>query len=463
METQRRRLFVQKYLCVLMGLLCLLLFGSFSTARAASNGVDVVVLNGEINQASLQTLTRAIGNAQRDGAVALVIEIDTPGGDIGSMKEMMQAELASNVPIIAYVSPSGGRAASAGSFVTLAAHIAAMAPTTRIGASSPVDSSGNDIDPTLKSKIENDLIAGITGVQKRYGRNVQLATDMVTAAKSYDDATAIKEHLVDLGAPDLTSLLRSVDGRSVTLASGQQVTLQTAGASINQLDTSLFDLIYGFLLNPNVAFLLFVVAAIGIYLELSHPGLILPGVAGSIALLLFLFSVGSLSPNWAGLALMVLAFVLLILDVQLPTHGILTVGAVISLAVGALIFFNNNPIVFDGLSVNPLLVYAVSGLVGVIGLTLVFFIVRAQRQRVTSGSEGMIGTTVSALTDLQPDGRVRYGGENWAALLDPPATFAEAGSLLQITAIQGLSLRVQPLYALGNKPLPEPLVDESEH
>jgi membrane-bound serine protease (ClpP class) len=355
--------------------------------------------------------------------------------------------LASSVPIIAYVSPTGGRAASAGAFVTLAAHIAAMAPTTRIGASSPVTSTGGDIESTLKSKIENDLIASITGMQQRYGRDVPSAVAMVTNATSYDDTTAVQKHLVDLRATNLNDLLNKVQGRTVTLNSGRSVSLQTATASTQMINASTVDTLYAFLIDPNVVFLLFIVAMIGIYLEISHPGVILPGVAGAIALVLFLFAAGSLSPNWAGLGLMVLAFVFLILDVQLPTHGVLTIGAVISLAVGALLFFNSGG-PYSGPQVNPLVVYIMSGVIGLIGLTLVTFIVRAKRKAAPSGVATMIGAKAIALTPLLPEGRVNYAGENWAAILVPPTPSLDAGSEVQIVAVEGLRLFVQPIRPL---------------
>ncbi|HEU5229287.1 MAG TPA: nodulation protein NfeD [Ktedonobacteraceae bacterium] len=434
-------------LVILLALLMSSILGAH-TAQAASLHVDMMVLNGEINPASLHSLTSAIDTASGDGAQALVIEIDTPGGDIDSMKAMTQAELASKVPIIAYVSPVGGRAASAGAFVTLAAHIAAMAPTTRIGASSPVTSTGGDIDQTLKSKIENDLIAAITGFQTRYGRNTQLAASMVTDAKSYDDTTAVKDNIVDIGGADAATLgvlLNTVNNRQVKLNSGRVVTLQTAGADIQTVQASIFDSFYGLLLDPNISFLLFIVAMIGIYLEISHPGVILPGVAGAIALLLFLFSVGSLTPNWTGLGLMVLAFALLVLDVRLPTHGVLTIGAVISLIAGTLIFFNSGG-PYNGPMVNPAVVYIMGGVVGLIGLFLVSFVVRAQHMPVNTGVEGMIGTKVVALTQLHPEGRVNYNGEDWAAVLDAPATSADVGSELRIVAVEGLRLHVQPVW-----------------
>lgn len=210
---------------------------------------------------------------------------------------------------------------------------------------------------------------------------------------------------------------------------------------------------YPLLLDPNVVFLLFIVAILGIYLEISHPGVILPGVVGGIALLLFLFAVGSLSLNWAGLALMVLAFVLLVLDVKLPAHGVLTVGAMLSLIFGAFIFFNSGS-PYNGPQVNPLVVYTMAGLIGLIGFALVSITVRIQRQRVTTGPEAMIGAKAITLTPLLPEGRVNYGGEDWAAVLDPPATAVDVGAEVQIVTVEGLRLHVQPhrLYTL--KPLP---------
>ena len=414
------------------------------TAVAASPHVDVITLNTDIGRPSLHFLTGAIRSAESDGAQALVIEVDSPGGDIASMKSMVEAELNSSVPIISYVSPTGAFAASAAAFVTLAAPIAAMAPTTRIGASSPIASTGSNLDSTLQAKLEQDLTASIRGIQNRYGRQgVDQAVKMVTSAASYDDAQAVSQDIVDLEATSLNDLLHQVNGRQVKLNSGQ-VTLHTEGVSVQTIEPNLFDSLYGFLLDPNVIFLLFIIAMIGIYLEISHPGAILPGTAGGIALLLFLFAVGSLAPNWAGLALMVLAFVLLVLDLRLPTHGVLTIGAVISLVVGALLFFNSGG-PYSGPQVNPLVVYSMAALIGLISFTLITIIVRAQRRPVTTGVEGMIGAEATALTPLLPEGRVSYGGENWAAVLDGPATSVDAGSQVRILTVEGLRLHVQPV------------------
>lgn len=424
-------------------------------ATAASSHVDVMVFNSEINPASLRFLTRAISTAETDGAQALVIEIDTPGGDIASMESMKEAELNSTVPIVSYVSPTGAHAASAGAFITLAAQIAAMAPGTTIGASSPVTSTGGDIGSTLKAKIENILVSEMTSIQNRYNRSAPPATKMITDAASYTDQQAEDQNIIDVQATSLSDLLNNqVNGRSVTLASGHTVTLQTAGAPVQNIDAGPIDSLYTLLLDPNVIFLLFIVAMVGIFVEISHPGAILPGVAGSIALLLFLFAAGSISPNWAGLALMALAFVLLVLDVKLTTHGVLTVGAVISLIFGALLFFNSGS-PFEGSQVNPILVYAMGGLVGLVGLYIVTVIVRIRRRPVNTGPESIIGATVIASTPLQPDGRVNYEGENWAAVLDDPTMSVDAGAEVRIIAVEGLLLHVQPVVDRFSDPAPK--------
>src|SRR6266487_3847424 len=395
------------YLLLLSALIVVVvsLFGTLSarTASAASPHVDMMTLNSEINPASLSFLKKAIATAEGDGSQALVIEVNTPGGDLASLNSMTEAELSSTVPIITYVSPAGGFAASAGALVTLAAPVAAMAPTTRIGASSPIEGTGADIGSTLKAKLENDLVASLKGIQDRYGRNFPLAAAMVTKAASYDDVTAYNNHLIDYRASSL-----------------------------------------GLLLDPNVIFLLFIIAMIGIYLEISHPGIILPGVAGGIAFVLFLFGVGSLTPNWAGFALMLLAFVLLVMDLRLPAHGVLTVGAIISLVFGALLFFNSGG-PYNGPMVNPVVVYSMAAVIGLISFALITLVVRAQRRPVTTGTEGMIGTKAVALTPLLPEGRVSYGGEDWAAFLDDPTASVDEGCEVQVISVEELRLRVQPV------------------
>lgn len=422
---------------------------SHPTSAASNQTVDVVALNSEINASSQNFITNAIKTAESDGAQALVIEINTPGGDIGAMQTITSAELNSTVPIITYVTPAGAYGASAGAFVTLAAPLAAMAPSTTLGASSPVNSDGSNLNSTEQAKVEHVLTTMMTNMQQQYGRNVPLAVKMVTNAASYSDQAALNDGITNFVAANLGDLLTQADGKSVTLASGKQITLQTADASVHQINESLVDNLYSLLIDPNVLFLLFIIAIIGIYVEISHPGLILPGVAGSISLLLFLFGAGSLSPNWAGLALMGLALVLLILDIRLTTHGVLTVGAVISLAIGSLLFFNSGG-PYNGGQVNPVVVYIMSGLIGCLGLYVVTVVIRTRRAPVNNGTEGMIGAKVTAITPLAPEGRVSFGGENWSAVLEPPTMSVDAGSELRILTVEGLRLHVQ----LANNTLP---------
>lgn len=413
-----------------------------AAAGAGGQRVDVVTLNSEIDASSQHFLTGAISTAEADGSQALIMQINTPGGDIDAMQAIISAELGSTVPIISYVSPTGGFAASAGALVTLAAPLAAMAPSTTIGASSPVSGDGSDLDSTLKAKVESVLVTDLTNIQQRYGRQVAPAIKMITNASSYGDAQAKALGMIDIQARDSSDLLNQVNGRVVVLANGQSVTLQTAGASLQSIDPSLLDNLYALLIDPNVIFLLFLLAMIGIYIEVSHPGMILPGVVGSIALLLFLFGAGTLSPDWAGLALMALAGILLILDVRLSTHGVLTVGAVISLVTGALLFFNSGG-PYQGEPVNPLLIYGAGVVVGCLGLYIVAVVLRSRRHPVTTGTEGMLGARVVALTPLLPEGRVSYGGEDWLAVLNPPTMTVDTGSELCIVSVEGLRLHVQ--------------------
>jgi membrane-bound serine protease (ClpP class) len=447
--------FVLKHLPVLVlaAILSLLLL-SVSTRQsyAATPHVDVMSLNSAINPASVRVLNEAIATAQQDGAQALVITINTPGGDINSMKAMEIAELNSPVPIITYVAPSGAMAASAGTFVTLAGQVAAMAPGTTIGAASPVTGSGGDIGSTMKAKIEQMLVADLTNIQQRYHRNVENAIPMVTQAKAYTDQQAYQDGIIDFRASGLADLLAKANDKMVPMPAGM-VTLHTQGDSVLNIDQSAFDTLYSLLLDPNVLFVLFIVALIGIFVEISHPGAILPGVVGGIALILFLFGAGSISPNWAGLALMALAFVLLILDTRLSAHGVLTIGALVSLIFGTLLFFNSGE-PYQGPQVNMVLVFTMAGLVGLVSLYILTMVVRMRRQPVTTGTEGMIGATVIALTPLVPDGRVSYAGEDWAAVLDNPDTKADPGNELRIVSVEGLTLHVKPTYDSGTSSSP---------
>ena len=386
---------------------------------------------------------------------ALIIQLDTPGGDLDSMKSMVQKELASTVPIVVYVSPQGGRAASAGLFVTLGANIAAMAPNTRIGASSPINSDGSAIPEPLNSKIKNDLKAQVDDLCNHH-LNVKgcttLAESAISAASSYPVEAAVQQGLVDLESNSLADLLnqsapKGIDGWQVKLSSGKTVTLETAGVAQQTIQPGFADGVLGFLLDPNIAFILLILAGIGIYLEISHPGAIVPGVVGAIALVLFLFAAGSLSVNFAGLLLVGVGFVLLILDVRLPSHGVLTVGALIALVLGSLLVFNDTGNI-GAPTLSPWVLGVMMAVVAAIAGAVLLGVIRSRRLPVTTGTEAMIGKVASVTVPLAPSGRVNLTGEDWSArnLVDPDVPI-EVGQKVRVVEIKGLTLYVAPIEA----------------
>lgn len=413
-------------------------------ARAASPQVDVVRFQRDVDPAAVRYVSDALDAARSDGATAVVIEIDTPGGDTDSMQQIVQKELASRVPIITYVTPSGAHAGSAGAFLALAAPIAAMAPDTRIGASSPIDASGQNLESTLDRKVKNDLEALIRSVQTSYHRNPDPAVDMVETARSLNETEALQQNVVNLVATSRDELLSRLDGTAGTFSDGTTFTLHTAGLPVHVNEESFLDQVRAVLFNPTIDFILFVVAALCIYLELAHPGAIVPGTVGGIAFLLFLYGAQALNPNWAGLALMVLAILLLAVDVRAPTHGVLTVGALISLVAGALIFFDTGGAPGSP-GVSPVIILAAALGLGLCSAAVIAYAVRIARRTSRLGSvQELVGQTATVIETLAPTGRVRVLGENWAARL--PAADAPLGedARVRVKAVDGLTLVVEP-------------------
>jgi membrane-bound serine protease (ClpP class) len=442
-----------RYALVLVA--AMLVAGAFVSPRAlaASPHVDLVRFTTDVDPAAARYVGGAIDRAQQDGASALVIEIDTFGGDLASMQTIREKELGSTVPIIVYVAPSGAHADSAGALLALAAPIVAMASGTRIGSASPVTSTGQDLSETERAKVTNALTAQVRADQSLYGRNVDAAVAMVTDASAYDASEAVAQNVVNLEADTLDELLAQVEGTSVRLANGTTATITTQGAVVQTLDPTPADQFFNVLLDPTVLFILFLVAAVCIYLELAHPGAIVPGTVGAIALLLFLFGAGSLNPNWAGLALMLLAIVLLAVDVRAPTHGVLTTGALICLVAGTLIFFNTGP---SDQAVNPWLIYGTAAGVGVIALVVIRYAIRLRNAKVDTGGDRLVGQLALVISALAPEGRVRVLGEDWSARLvggsgAGVAPRAEAGTSVRIVAVRGLTLDVR-LDALASQP-----------
>lgn len=416
-------------------------------AHAASPHIDVFSFQRDVDPAGARAVSDAIATAESDGATLLVITIDTPGGDINSMQSIVRSELAATIPIATYVSPEAAQAASAGSFVALAAPIAAMAPSTRIGAASPIDAAGNDLPSTLKSKVEQDLEALMRSIQTDYHRSVAPAEAMISNATAYTDDEAMRQGIISLQASSLSALLSQLDGYSGAYANGDSFTTHTAGLSVETLQTSFASQVETALFDPTVLFILFIVAAICIYLELAHPGATVPGVVGAITLVVFLIGAVGISPNWGGLALMILAVLLLAVDTRAPTHGVLTVGALVSLVAGAIIFFDtgSNP---GAAQVNPFVIVGVACGVGLIALLVLRYSIGAQMRRVTTGKESYIGQAVTVIEPLTPIGRVSLLGENWTAKLAPTVSGAESlpiGAHARIVRVEGLTLFVEPI------------------
>ena len=439
---------------VLSVALALLALGPLATllapvAHAAAHDpahVDLFAFSADVDAAHARAIADAINTAEQDGATLLVITVDTPGGDLDSLQSIVEAELAATVPIATYVSPQGSQAASAGSFVTLAAPIAAMAPSTRIGAASPVDASGGDLPSTLKSKVEQDLEALMRSIQTDYHRSVAPAEAMIANATAYTDDEAMSQGVISMQADSLTSLLSQLDGYTSVYANGDAFTVQTAGLAVRTLTPSATSQIETVPYDPTALFILFIIAAICIYLELAHPGAIVPGVVGSIALVVFLIGAIGISPNWGGLALMLLAIPLLAVDARAPTHGVLTVGALISLVAGAIIFFDTSPNIGQS-PVNPAVIVGVAVGVGLVALLVLRYSVGAQLRRVTTGTESYIGRVVTVIEPLAPRGRVTLQGENWSARIAPTAKVAEPlpiGAHARVTRVDGLTLLVEP-------------------
>jgi membrane-bound serine protease (ClpP class) len=412
-------------------------------AQAQSPADEVVVLSvdGAITPVVAGYIDRGLSEAERDGARAVVIVMDTPGGLDTAMRAIIQRILASEVPVITYVSPGGARAASAGTFISYAAHVAAMAPSTTIGSASPVslgqDGQAQETSDTMEAKVTNDAVSYIRGLAERRGRNADWAERAVREAANLTASQALEMNVIDVLASDLGDLLRQVDGREVDLASGR-VTLQTAEASVRRLDPHLGEAFLQLIANPTLAYLLLSLGLLGLYLELSNPGSILPGVAGTILLITALFALGSLPVNWAGVLLIVLAFILFAADVWTTSHGVLTVGGLIAFILGSLMLLNTNAGPF--FQIVPGVMAAVIISLSAFTLIISALAVGTLRRRPATGIESLIGATAVARTRLDPDGTVFLEGERWRA--HSQSGPVERGQRVRVQAIKGLDLVV---------------------
>jgi len=425
---------------------------SDDSATAAEGHVVRIVVDGAISPASAEFIQNAIDEAGETRAQALVVQLDTPGGLVESTRGIVQAMMASRVPIVVYVAPSGARAGSAGVFLTLAAHVAAMAPGTNIGAATPISMGGGGLPggpapadsaiegtgegDALERKILNDTVAFIRTIAERRGRNADWAEKAVTEAVSVTESEALEQNVVDLVAPSLPALLEDIDGREVELVD-RKVTLHTAGAKVRTLEKGLRFKILDTIANPNIAFILMMIGIYGIFFELMNPGAILPGVVGGISLVLAFFALQALPVNYAGVLLILFSLILFIAEVKVVSHGLLTVGGVIAFVLGATMLFEG-PGSFFRVSWSVIIPAAL--------LTAGFFAIvmglawRVWRTKPTTGREGLVGERAIVRKRIDPEGQVMVHGELWRARAQEAL---DAGESVEVVGVEGLTLEVR--------------------
>jgi membrane-bound serine protease (ClpP class) len=407
-----------------------------STAAFATTVVKIRV-DDTIQPISAEYIDRAIEHARQTNADAILIELSTPGGLADSTREIIQKILASPVPVIVYVTPTGANAASAGFFILESADIAAMAPGTNTGAAHPVTLGGEKMDDIMKSKVENDSAAFMRSFVGPRGRNVQLAESAVRESKSWTDQEALQQHLIDIVAKDETDLFRQISWRPVKRFDGKQVTLNLVGAQVDEMPMTLRQHILDFLLDPNIAFMVLAVGALALYAEFNHPGAILPGVVGIIFILLALFALNLLPTRYASFTLIMGAFVLFVLEAKFATHGILGLGGVALLTIGGLLLVDG-PI--PEMRVHWWTALAVSVPLGAITVFLMSIALRARRNKVVTGAQALIGVVGEARTDIDPEGKVFILGELWNA--HAPSRVG-IGDHVVVRNVEGLELEVE--------------------
>jgi membrane-bound serine protease (ClpP class) len=422
---------VKRLLGVLILACCWTLAGQAQQPR-----VILIHLDDTIQPISADYLARGLDAAAVQHASAVLIEIDTPGGLLDSMRQMVSKIIASPVPVIVYVAPSGSRAGSAGFFLLEAADVAAMAPGSNAGAAHPVVEGGK-LDDIMKQKVENDTAAFLRSYVARRGRNVQAAEDAVRSSKSYSDQEALQLKLIDLVAPDDAALLNTVDGRTITRFDGSKTVLHTRGAQLVAVDPTLREEILDRLTDPNLAVLVLVVGGLLIYVEFNTPGTIIPGTLGTIMLVLGLFALNLLPVRYTSVMLLAAAFALLILEAKFATHGVLAAAGIVSLVIGALTLVDA-PIpelrVHLGTALSTGLAF------GLITVFLLRLALRARRSKVRMGGDAMIGLIAVVTQPLSPSGQVMVNGELWQA---ESATPAALGDQVRVRGLRDLTLLVE--------------------
>jgi membrane-bound serine protease (ClpP class) len=409
----------------------------FAQQPAPVPPVIVMRMEGIIAPPNAEYFSRALRIARERNAQLVVVELDTPGGLMNSMEQIVKDIMSSEVPVAVYVSPSGAKAGSAGTFITVAAHIAAMAPGTSIGAASPVSATGEDVSRTMERKVTNYAASYIRTIAEQRGRNADWAEKAVREGAAIGERQALEKRVIDLVVPSLSALLQQIDGRTVKMSS-RNVVLKTRNAPVQRVDMVLREKLLQVLMNPNVLALLGVLALYGLIAEIQNPGAIFPGVIGAISLLLMLYGLAALPVSWVGIALLLLAIILFVADAFAPSHGLLTLGGAISMLLGLLMLFESPD---PALRVSWVVALTLTGLTSLFFGVIVAAGIRAQRARRVTGMEAMRGATAIARTDIAPRGKIFYDGAYWNAVT--AGEHIKAGEHVVIERIEGLTAIVR--------------------
>jgi len=403
--------------------------------HGSSGHINVYPVEGVINPVIVEFMEVSIAQSIDEGAAAVVFQLDTPGGLVSSTRLIVKSLLNADLPVVVYVSPSGSQAASAGTFITMAGHVAAMAPGTNIGAAHPVSGEGKDIEGDMRQKAENDLAAFARSIADKRHRNVDWAEKAVRESVSITETEALEKKVIDIIAEDVPDLLAQLDGRNVSVA-GDEVTLHTAQAAIRYLQMTWRQQVLAVVSHPQIALMLLSIGSLGLLIELYNPGLIFPGVIGAISVLLAFYSLQTLPVNYAGLGLIGLAFILFILESQIPSFGMLTVGGLVSMFLGALMLIDSPE---DYLRIPLTTILIVVGTTGGLMALIVGAAARSFNRQPATGQEGMIGATGVVKKRIDPTGTIALRGTLWTAQSDAPI---DVDATVRVEAVEGLKLTV---------------------
>jgi membrane-bound serine protease (ClpP class) len=428
-----------KFLRILTLILCCSIALGQTSAPASAPKIVQIDLADVVHPVSAGYIKDGLHHAQEIGARAVILRLNTPGGLVDSMREIVEGILSSPVPVITWVGPNGARAASAGFFILLAGDVAVMAPGTNSGAAHPVTSTGQKIEDVMEKKVVSDASAYIRSYTAKRGRNAEFAESGVTESKSFTAEEALKDNLIDAVISDVNGIIERYDGKEVRRIDDRRETLHLRGATVEVFEMNPRQRILSRVLDPNLALILALAGLLGLYVEVTHPGMVLPGVIGGISLILALFAFNMLPVNWAGAALILLAIVLFVLEATVTSHGILALGGIVAMIAGGLMLVEG-PI--PQLRIRFSTTLAVALPLSLITVVLVRLVYLSHRRKSVTGEQGMVGEEGTAKTDIHNDGKVLVHGEYWNASSDRPIP---AGARVRVVRVQGLKIEVEPL------------------